>query len=101
EAPRRHEEGGGLIGTEAFGDRVRMALEQQSTACLMEEIVGLCPDLTWNQVFLAIDHLSRKGEVSVTLDVGRTYRIQIYRPIADTCSDVSPVHHHIIQQGIS
>jgi len=89
------------MATDAFVDRVRIALEQQGTACLIEEIVALCPDLTWNQVFLAIDHLSRRGEICVTLDAGRTYRIQTYRPAGDTRLDVSPVHPQIIQQGIS
>jgi hypothetical protein len=41
----------------------------------MEEIMGLCPELTWNQVFLAVDYLSRTGQIRVTLDSGRTYRV--------------------------
>jgi hypothetical protein len=55
--------------------RVHSALEEFGTDCPMEEIVGLCPDLTWNQVFLAIDYLSRTGQIRVTLDAGRTYRV--------------------------
>ncbi len=89
------------MATETFIDQVRTVLQQQTTGCAMEEVVGLCPDLTWNQVFLAIDHLSRQGEVRVTLDAGRAYRIQTYRSAADACPTVSPVHHQIIQQGIS
>ncbi|MCP9475180.1 MAG: hypothetical protein NNA19_08000 [Nitrospira sp.] len=57
-------------------ERVRQALEQWGTDCAMEEVVGLCPDLTWNQVFLAIDYLSRTGQVRVTLDKNRTYRVR-------------------------
>ncbi len=30
---------------------------------LLEEIVQRCPNLTWNQVFLALDHLSRCGRI--------------------------------------
>ena len=56
--------------------RVQQALEDLGTHCPMEEVVGLCPELTWNQVFVAIDYLSRTGQVSVTLDPGRTYRVQ-------------------------
>ncbi|UVT16089.1 MAG: hypothetical protein H8K04_00540 [Nitrospira sp.] len=89
------------MATDAFVDQVRIALEQQATACLMEEIVALCPDLTWNQVFLAIDELSRRGEIRVTLDAGRTYRIQTSRPAGDTRVEVSPVHPQIIQPGIT
>ena len=35
--------------------RVHRALEQLGTDCSMEELVNLCPELTWNQAFLAID----------------------------------------------
>ncbi len=56
--------------------RVHRALEQLGTDCSMEELVTLCPELTWNQVFLAIDYLSRTGQVRVTLDGDRAYRVQ-------------------------
>ncbi|MBH0192548.1 MAG: hypothetical protein HP492_12535 [Nitrospira sp.] len=60
--------------------RVHTALEELGTDCSMEEIVGLCPELTWNQVFLAIDYLSRTGQIRVTLDSGRTYRVEAAHP---------------------
>jgi len=56
--------------------RVHRALEQVGTDCSMEEVMTLCPELTWNQVFIAIDYLSRGGQVRVTLDGDRTYRVQ-------------------------
>jgi len=31
--------------------------------CLLEEVVMACPDLSWNQVFLEVDRLSREGFV--------------------------------------
>lgn len=31
--------------------------------CLMEDLPHECPDLTWNQIFLELDRLSRSGEV--------------------------------------
>jgi len=31
--------------------------------CLMEELLNECPALTWNQVFIEVDRLSRDGEV--------------------------------------
>ncbi len=34
--------------------------------CPIEAVVRLCPGLTWNQVFLAIHHLSRTAQVRVT-----------------------------------
>ena len=32
-------------------------------ACDLEEVAHQCTNLTWNQVFLAIDRLSRSGEL--------------------------------------
>lgn len=61
-----------------LSDRIRTTLEQLGTECPLEEIVDLCPDLTWNQVFLAIDHLSRAGQVRMRLDAHRTYWVQTY-----------------------
>jgi hypothetical protein len=67
--------------------RVHQALEQLGTDCAMEEVVGLCPELTWNQVFLAIDYLSRTGQVRVTLAPDRTYRVRASRTttVEDSC----------------
>jgi hypothetical protein len=60
----------------------------------MEEVVGLCPDLTWNQVYLAIDYLSKTGKVSVTLDPDRTYTVRVYSS-ATEASQFSPSQDHI------
>lgn len=70
----------------AIIDHVYGALEEFGTTCSMEEVVGLCPDLTWNQVYLAIDYLNKTGKVTVTLDPDRTYRVQVYR----SAGEVSP-----------
>ena len=62
----------------AIIDRVHRALEDFGASCSMEDVVGLCPDLTWNQVYLAIDYLNKTGKVRVTLDPDRTYSVQAY-----------------------
>lgn len=64
--------------------RVKTTLEQVGTDCPLEEMMDLCPDLTWNQMFLAIDDLSRRGEVRVTMEADRTYRVQVRRPEASS-----------------
>ncbi|MCS6302135.1 MAG: hypothetical protein H8K07_00495 [Nitrospira sp.] len=76
----------------AMIDRVYGALEQFGTTCSMEEVVGLCPDLTWNQVYLAIDYLNKTGKVSVTLDPDRTYTVKVY-PSAGEGSQYSRQDH--------
>ncbi len=62
----------------AIIERVHRALEEYGKYCSMEEVVGLCPDLTWNQVYLAIDYLNKTGMVRVALDPNRTYTVQVY-----------------------
>jgi hypothetical protein len=81
-----------LMAFSAIIERVHEALEQLGTACAMEEVVGLCPELTWNQVFLAIDYLSRTGQVLITRDTGRTYRVQASLIGSPQTSHVSPAH---------
>lgn len=72
--------------------RVHDALEQLGTDCSMEDIPTLCPDLTWNQVFLAIDYLSRTGQVCVTRDPDRTYRVRASRAAAVEATGLIPTH---------
>ncbi len=57
-------------------DRVRNALEQLDADCALKEVVDLCPELNWCQIFLAIDHLSQEGQVQVMLDAGGTYTVR-------------------------
>ncbi len=68
----------GSMRVSAIIDRVHRALEDFGARCSMEDVVGLCPDLTWNQVYLAIDYLNKTGKVRVTLDPDRTYSVQAY-----------------------
>ena len=77
-------------------DRVYEALEQFGTTCSMEEVVGLCPDLTWNQVYLAIDYLNKTGKVSVALDPNRTYTVTVYPDEASQFSSRTDHAHSIL-----
>ncbi|MDP2382048.1 MAG: hypothetical protein Q8N00_04530 [Nitrospirota bacterium] len=38
----------------------------RSSGCNLEDIVSNCRGLTWNQVFLEVDRLSRDGQVCLT-----------------------------------
>lgn len=71
--------------------RVHEALERLGTDCPIEEVVGLCPDLTWNQVSLAMDYLIQTGQVRVTPDPNRTYRVRIHHAVGRT-PHLSHVH---------
>ena len=63
-------------------DRVRSVLEELGKDLPLKEVVDLCPELTWHQVFLAIDHLSREGQVQVFLEARGTYMVRTY--LSDT-----------------
>jgi hypothetical protein len=60
-------------------DRVLTVLQQQETPYLMEQVTKLCPDLTDDQVFLAIDYLTRSGQVCLTMDSNRMYWVRAAR----------------------
>ena len=48
--------------------------------CSLEDVIKACPDLSWSQIFLEIDRLSRIGTIALKLEgVGR-YRIWSTRP---------------------
>jgi hypothetical protein len=49
-------------------DQVLMVLQQQEKRCSVDEVMRLCSDLTEDHVFLAIDYLTRTGQVCRTLD---------------------------------
>lgn len=61
----------------AIIDDVRMRLEANGPECRIDEVLELCPDLTWNQVFLAIDYLNRTGRVQLRMDRARRYRVKV------------------------
>ena len=78
----------------AIIDHVYGALVKFGTTCSMEEVVGLCPELTWNQVHLAIDYLNKTGKVTVTMDPDRTYTVGVY-PSASEASQFSTTQDHV------
>lgn len=48
----------------------------RSPGCNIEDIVHECSGLTWNQVFLEIDQLSREGNVVLKLQQPGHYSVQ-------------------------
>ncbi|HSA87557.1 MAG TPA: hypothetical protein VLE46_15385 [Nitrospira sp.] len=44
-----------------------------SDGCPLEDLILQCPNLTWNQIFLELDRLSRTGEVRLRLRGGCQY----------------------------
>lgn len=59
------------------------ALELHGTDCSREEVRELCPYLSWNEVDLAVDYLSRSGQLCMTVNDGGTYRVLAGRVTAE------------------
>lgn len=45
----------------------------RSPGGLLEEVVLECPGLTWNQIFIELDRMSRAGQVRLTVKGPRLY----------------------------
>jgi hypothetical protein len=56
-------------------------LVQQAQACDLEEIMRYCPNLTWNQVFLAVDGLSRSGKLRLVPRGRGLYTVIFQQPL--------------------
>jgi hypothetical protein len=57
------------------GRRV-MEVVSRSPGCNLDEVMKECPDLTWNQVFLEVDRLSRDGYVTLKLEQRGRYSVR-------------------------
>ena len=45
--------------------------------CALEDVARRCPNLTWNQVFLVVDQLSRTGRVRLMPAKGGSYTLTL------------------------
>ena len=55
-------------------------LVQHARACDLDEITRHCSNLTWNQVFLAVDSLSRRGELRLVPRGRGLYTVIVQQP---------------------
>jgi len=51
----------------------------QRGPCDLEDVTRRCPNLTWNQVFLVVDRLSRTGQVKLSHVKGGSYILTLLR----------------------
>jgi hypothetical protein len=54
-----------------------MDVVTHNPGCLLEEVVLACPDLSWNQVFLEVDRLSRNGQIRLRRQGMSLYRLSV------------------------
>jgi len=50
---------------------------QRTHGCDLDMLTKSLSDLSWSQIFLEVDRLSREGQVQVTLDPGGRYMIRL------------------------
>lgn len=93
----------GIVIDKVYIERVLTALQQQGTRYRLEAMERLCPELTCDQIFLAVDYLTRSGLVCLTLDCNRTYWVQASRPVARECSHIPSADSQVVlgETGIS
>ena len=70
-----------------------MDLLSSSGKLTVEEIVELIPDLSWSQLFLAMDVLSRTGDVILWRE-GFTYTLEAANPVLETESHGTTAADH-------
>lgn len=45
--------------------------------CCLDDLVTVCPELTWNQIFLEVDQLSRAGRLRLALIGPGCYAVEV------------------------
>jgi chromatin segregation and condensation protein Rec8/ScpA/Scc1 (kleisin family) len=80
-----------MVIAQDLGEAILEMVEQRRE-CDMEELTSHCPQATWNQVFLALDKLSREGQVALRQQGPGRYKVGLasQRRIE---SQVSSQHH--------
>jgi hypothetical protein len=54
-----------------------LEIVSHSPGCRLDEVVRACPDFTWNQIFLEVDRLSRRGELLLNLEAPGIYTVRV------------------------
>ena len=63
--------------TELILDALAVAEE---SGCPFEELISACSGLTWNQIFLEVNRLSREGHIGLSHDKPGIYRVRLSKP---------------------
>jgi len=68
-----------------------LEIVQQTPDCDVDNLAAHCSGMTWNQIFLALDRLSRSGQVVLKQDGTGHYRVTA---LPERPSHQSHVTHH-------
>lgn len=75
-----------------------LEMVEQRSDCDLEELAAHCPQATWNQLFLALDGLSRAGQVTLRQQGPGQYKVGLARQ-RQTESQSSSQHHDQRRDG--
>jgi len=75
---KKHEVEKGMVAVVPERGLEKRVLEEvlKTPGLSLEDLVEACPDLSWNQVFLEVDRLSRKGIIALKCESAGCYRIR-------------------------
>ena len=68
-----------MVDEQTIADRI-IETVSRSPGCSIEELALECPGLTWNQVFLAVDRLSRTGQLLLSRKGPGVYAVRVAAP---------------------
>jgi hypothetical protein len=54
----------------------------RASGCSFDEVLRACPDYTWNQIFLEIDRLTRRGDLILTQGGLGLYSLSLREDVA-------------------
>ena len=77
------------MAQEITAENLVIDILHRAPACTLEDVTRRCPNLTWNQVFLVVEHLSRTGQVRLVPAKGSSYTLTLLHQQAgrpDRCS---------------
>lgn len=72
-----------------LSDRILTTLEQLGTECPLEEVVDVCPDITWNQIFLGHRSLKPCGAGSYEAGCREDILGPVYTRLLHPCASRS------------
>jgi len=77
---------------ETITDRI-LKVVRCAPGCQLDELEHSLPGLTWNQIFLEVDRLSRMGRVRVMAIGDGTYTVRLPLKGKKPSSGRQPLHH--------
>lgn len=84
-----------MMGNHGAAERILQILSQ-TPECLLDQLVGACPNHTWSQVFLAVDRLSRGGNIWLANRGPGIYSVRLRGGNA-CCSQQGQENHVIVR----